>query len=322
MCRLANNFPAHPIATVHSPLHIGPSTEQLLEESESARNAEARETAALRAKVDRLQTEVEYITKDRYTLVEKNLILENRLGDFSSWPEFRIEYDQLTTEFVAMKRAREREHTLQEQTHQIAEEARIELAAAKRAQAKSDIEHRKELKRLQQERDEAKEKYGILLATNSASAANTTATTAPAVPAAAAAVSTTTVPRRNIPGDSNLQEESNRLTLLLATRSILSNLASDLDKLQSQLRNQSRHSAFQLEMAKLTITSLEREKAKAEEHVARLERDLQKAKAEAAEWEERYMLVAFGDGSGSESGRDEKGSGDEKEDEDGEEEEG
>lgn len=190
----------------------------------------------------------------------------------------------MTTEFVAMKRAREREHTLQEKTEQIAEEAKNELVVVKWAQAKSEIENHKELKRLQQERDEAKEKYRILLAKNSAAAANTAATTAttnPAVPAAAAA--TTTVSKANIPGDFNLQEERNRLSRLLANRSLLSNLSSDLDRLQSQLRNQSRHSAFQLEMAKLTITSIKKEKAKAEEHIARLERDLQKAKAEAAE---------------------------------------
>lgn len=204
-----------------------------------------------------------------------------------------------------MKRQRAKEHILQERTKQIAKEAKIELAAAKRAEAMSKIANRKELERLQKERDEAKQKYRILFATTSAAAATPTATTAPTV--------TATVPKGNIPGGFNLQEESARLTRILHSKStILSNLSSDLGRLQSLLKSRSKLSAFKLDMAALTITALEGEKAKAEERIARLERDVQEANTKAEEMEELYMAVAFGDG--GESGRDESGSEDEKED--------
>lgn len=61
-------------------------------------------------------------------------------------------------------------------------------------------------------------------------------------------------------------------------------------------------------MASLTISALEREKAEAEERIENLKRDAQAANVKTKEWEELYMLVAFGDGSGpEESGSKAKG---------------
>ena len=88
--------------------------------------------SGLHTKVDRLQNEVDFIAKNRYALVRDKCILQNKLGDFNSWPEFRIEYDQLATEFEAMKRQRAREHISHEQILLIAREAMLELATAKR----------------------------------------------------------------------------------------------------------------------------------------------------------------------------------------------
>ena len=186
--RLAGNFPAYSIAAVDtSRAHVGPSMEQLLEENRialdtavSKSNDLDRESAGLAAKVDRLQRKVYYVTNDCYAVVRENLILQNQLGDFNPCPKFRIEYDQLTADFVAMKSQREKEHAIQEQTRLIVEERKVELAAAKRAAAKIKKAHCKELERLQRERDKAKEKYQALLATTSASAAAATNTVATA----------------------------------------------------------------------------------------------------------------------------------------------
>ncbi len=314
MRRLADKFPAPPIVATDSPAHVGPTTEELLAEKETALNAAVskndnldRENAGLRAKVARLQTEVDFITKDRYALVREKLTLENKLGDFNSWPEFRIEYDQLTTEFVAMKRQRAREHILQQRTLQIAKERKVELAAAKRAEAMSKVAHSKELERAQQERDGIKEKYQILLATTSAVAANAAVNTAPAATATAPTEATI-----ETPGDFDLQEESNRLTLTLRSQTpLISKLSSDINRLQSLLKTRANQSALLLKTAASTITSLEEKKAKAEERIAGLERDAKEANAKAEEMEELYMAVAFGDESGGEQEEEEQNGEDE-----------
>ena len=67
-----------------------------------------KEVAGLRAKVERLEKDEEIISKDRYALVRENCILHNKLGDFNSWPEFRVGYDELATKYEAMKRQRAR----------------------------------------------------------------------------------------------------------------------------------------------------------------------------------------------------------------------
>ena len=314
--RLADKFPALPIVATDSLAHVGPTTEELLAEKETALNAAVskndnldRENAGLRAKVARLQTEVDFITKDRYALVREKLTLENKLGDFNSWPEFRIEYDQLTTEFVAMKRQRAREHILQQRTLQIAKERKVELAAAKQAEAMSKVAHSKELERAQQERDGIKEKYQILLATTSAAAANAAVNTAPAATATATAPTEATI---ETPGDFDLQEESNRLTLTLRSQTpLIAKLSSDVDRLQSLLKTRANQSALLLKTAASTITSLEEKKAKAEERIAGLERDAKEANAKAEEMEELYMAVAFGDESGGEQEEEEQNGEDE-----------
>lgn len=260
--------------------------QQLLEEKEIALNDAAsqignrdRENTELRAKAGRLQSEVDFLENDRYALVREKLTLQNKLGDFNSWPEFRTEYDQLTTEFLVMKNQRAREHILQGQTLQTAEETKVELAASKLAEAMSKIAQRKELEQVQQERDEAKEKYQTLLATT---------TITPAVTAA------TPVIKGESPREIALQEENTRLTFALRSlSSLLSKKSSDLDRIQSLLKTGSDHSALQLKTAVSTIISLEENEAKAEERIAKLERDMQEANEKAEEMEERYMAVAF-----------------------------
>ena len=304
--RLVHKFPAAPMIAID----VGPSMQQLLEEKNSAINDAAskidnldRENTGLRAKVGRLQSEADFLANDRYTLIREKWILENRLGHFNSWPEFRIEYDQLTTEFVAMKRQRAREHILQEQTLQIAKEAKAELAATKMAGAMRNLAHSKELEQAQQERDNTKEKYENLLATTTAG------TTTPAV-AATTAATVTTVIKGNSPGDIALQEENAQLTPTLRSQSsLLSKKSSDFDRMQSLLRTRSNHSALQLKTAALTITSLEESKAKAEARIAELERDMQEANSKAEEMEEMYMAVAFmdeGEGEGEKEEEEEK----------------
>lgn len=310
--RLADKFPTPPIIiAIDSPVDVGPSMQQLLEEKEAAlMDATSkidnldREKAGLRAKVSRLEAEVDFVTKDRYKLVREKITLENRLGDFNSWPEFRIEFDRLTTEFIAMKSQRAREHLLQERYLESAKEARAELAAAKQAETMSKEAHSKELELAQQERDEAMEKYRILLATQTTTSATAAATTT--TPPTAAAIATTTSPaanaaaaaipvvKGNSPGDSVLQSENTRLTLALRSQSsLLAKKTSDLGRMQSLLKTRSDHSAAQLEKATSTIASLEEDKAKAEARIEELGRDLQKAKDEAEQMEEMYMAVAF-----------------------------
>ena len=256
-----------------------------------------------------LQKDVDFISKDRYALVRENGILQNKLGDFNSWPEFRVEYDELATEFEAMKRQRAREHISQEQVLRIAKEAKLELAAAKRVEAIRKIDHSEELKQIQQERDEAKERYQALLAKT------TTATTTASVTAAAAtaAVATTTsVAKGNTPGDIALQEEITRLNLALRSQtSLLSKKSSDLDRMQSLLKTRSNHSASQLKTAASTISSLEEDNAKGEERIAELEKDVQEANEKAEEMEEMYMAVAFMDE--GEGGKEEEEKGEDKE---------
>lgn len=304
--RLADKFPAPPpIIAIDSPVDVvGPSMQQFLEEKEAALTDATskidnldREKAGLRAKVSRLEAEVDFITKDRYSLVCEKISLENRLGDFNSWPEFRIEFDRLTTEFIAMQSQRAREHLLQERYLEIAKEARAELAAAKQAETMSKIAHSKELEQAQQQRDEAMEKYRILLATTTAAnttpaatAADVTTTTSPVTNAAA----TIPVVKGNSPGDVLLQDENTRLTLALRSKSsLLAQKSSDLGRMQSLLRTRSENSAGQLEKTASTIASLEEDKTKAEARIAELERDLQKAKNEAEQMEGMYMAVAF-----------------------------
>ena len=80
--------------------------------------------------------------------------------DFNSWPEFQVEYDELATQYEAMKRQRAREHISQEQILHIAKEAKLELAEVKRAEAMSRIAHSKELKVVKQEREQEGEERG------------------------------------------------------------------------------------------------------------------------------------------------------------------
>ena len=282
--------------------------QQLVEEKEAALREAARENAGLRAKVDRLERDVDSISKDRYALVRDNCILQNKLGDFNSWPEFRVEYDQLATEFEAMKRQRAREHISQEQVLHIAKEAKLQLAEAKLAKAMSKIAHSEELKQAQKERDEAKKSYQTLLAKAAAAAATIASTTTTAVATSAiATIAATEV----TPGDKVLQEENTRLTLALCSQTSL------LSKKSSDLGRMSNHSVSELRKAAATILDLEEEKEQAEKRIEELERDVQEANEETEEMKGLYMALAFGDeGEGENEEEEEK-----REDEDDEEEE-
>ena len=304
--RLADKFPTPPIIAIDSPVEVGPSMQQLLEEKETALTDAAskidnfdRETACLRAKVRRLESEVDFLSSDRYTLVREKIILENRLGDFNSWPEFRIEFDHLTTELIAIKMQRAREHVLQERYLAIARETRVELAAAKEAITMSKTAHSKELELVQQERDQAMEKYRILLATTTTTAAATTPTATPAAVAANTSLITNAaasipVVKGDSPEEIALKNENTRLILALRSQtSLLSQKYSDLDRMQSRQKTRSDHFAALLNRASLAIASLEEDKAKAEARIEELGRNFQEAKDRADEIEEMYMAVAF-----------------------------
>lgn len=87
-------FPSPPIDAVDCTLYVGPSMEQLLEETETALRVEASKThilkienAGLLTKVGILKKEVGILSKERYTLIYEKRTLENRLGDFNSCQE-------------------------------------------------------------------------------------------------------------------------------------------------------------------------------------------------------------------------------------------
>lgn len=266
-----------------------------------------KENAFLREKVERLEKEVDFVSNDRYALVRDKCILQNKLGDFSSWPEFRVEYDNLATEFEVMKRQRAREHIVQEQVLQIAKEANLQLAEAKLAKAVSKIAHSEELKQAQKERDEAKESNQALLAKTAAAAATiastTPATIAPAIVTPAVATPAVVTPAiatiaatESALGGKALQEENTRLTLALRSQtSLLSKKSSELERMQSLLKTRSNHSVSELRKAAATILDLEEEKEQADKRISELERDVKEANEKADEMEGLYMAVAFGD---------------------------
>lgn len=269
------------------PVDVGITTEQLLERKENSlaeaatKNDELdKQNALLRAKVDRLEKELDSNSKDRYELVRKTCTLQNRLGDFQSWPQFREEYDLLATEYGMMQRQRAREDISHQQILHIATEAKLELASAKRVAAMSKIAHSEELNLLKRERDDARENYETLVTNTNI--------------AAAAAAATAT--KGNTPGDRVLREENTRLTLALRSQtSLLAKKTSEFERMQSLVKSRSSHSASQLGEAASTILSLEEEKKKGNKRIAKLEKDLTEAKEKAEEMEEMYLAVAFAD---------------------------
>lgn len=289
-----------------------------------------KENAFLREKVERLEKEVDFVSNDRYALVRDKCILQNKLGDFSSWPEFRVEYDNLATEFGVMKRQRAREHIVQEQVLQIAKEANLQLAEAKLAKAVSKIAHSEELKQAQKERDEAKESNQALLAKTAAAAATiastTPATIAPAIvtpavaspavasPAVVTPAIATIAATESALGGKALQEENTRLTLALRSQtSLLSKKSSELERMQSLLKTRSNHSVSELRKAAATILDLEEEKEQADKRISELERDVKEANEKADEMEGLYLAVAFGDESeGEKEEKDVEDNGEEK----------
>lgn len=297
--------------------------ETVLKEAASKNGDLDKEINGLRAKVARLEKEVDLISADRYALVRDKCILLNKLGDFNSWLEFRVEYDQLATEFEAMKRQRAREHISQEQVLGNAKGAKLQLAEAKRDIAMIKIAHSEELKQVQQERDLAKESYQTLLAKTTAAAAtiaSTTTTTTVVTPTIA-----TTAATEVAPGDKVLQEENTRLTLALRSQtSLLSKKSSELERMQALLKTRSNHSVSELRTAAATILDLEEEKEQADKRIAELERDVQDAIYEAEEMKGLYMALAFGgEGEGEKEEEEEEGEGEENEEaEDGDEDQG
>lgn len=326
MRRLTAKFPPpHSIIAIGvGVVDVGPSLQQLVEEKETALKEAAskngdidKEINGLRAKVARLEKEVDLISADRYALVRDKCILQNKLGDFKSWLEFRVEYDQLATEFEAMKRQRAREHISQEQVLGNAKGAKLQLAEAKRAIAMIKIAHSEELKQVQQERDLAKESYQTLLAKTTAAAATTTTVVTPTI--------ATTAATEVAPGDKVLQEKNTRLTLALRSQtSLLSKKSSELERMQALLKTRSNQSVSELRTAAATILDLEEEKEQADKRITELERDVQDAIDEAEEMKGLYMALAFGgEGEGEKEEEEEEGEGEEnKEAEDGDEDQG
>ncbi len=283
--RLGAKFPPQIPVDVSITVDVGITTEQLLEEKEKSLTEAAtkndeldKQNALLREKVDRLERDLEFTSKDRYELIRKTCTLQNRLGDFQSWPQFREEYDLLVTEYVMMQRQRAREDISHQQMLHIAKEAKLELASANRAAAMSKTAHSEELILLKRERDDARENYETLVSTTNAAAAAATAT------------------KGNTPGDKVLQEENTRLTLALRSQtSLLAKKTSEFERMQSLLKSRSNHSASQLSEAASTILSLEEEKKKGNKRIAKLEKELTEAKEKAEEMEEMYLAVAFAD---------------------------
>lgn len=310
MRRLGAKFPPQIPVDVSITVDVGITTEQLLEEKEKSLTEAAtkndeldKQNALLREKVDRLERDLEFTSKDRYELIRKTCTLQNRLGDFQSWPQFREEYDLLVTEYVMMQRQRAREDISRQQMLHIAKEAKLELASANRAAAMSKTAHSEELILLKRERDDARENYETLVSTTNA---------------AAAAAAT----KGNAPGDKVLQEENTRLTLALRSEtSLLAKKTSEFERMQSLLKSRSNHSASQLSEAASTILSLEEEKKKGNKRIAKLEKELTEAKEKAEEMEEMYLAVAFADiGKGEEDVKaedEEEEEGEEGEEEDG-----
>ena len=293
MRRLGAKFPSQIAAEAIS-------TEQLLEEKEKSlteaatKNEELdKKNSLLQEKVDRLEKELDFVSKDRYELVRQTCTLQNRLGDFQSWPQFREDYDRLVTEYGMMQRQRAREDISHQQILAVAKEARLELATAKLAAAMSKIDHSEELNQLKRERDDARENYETLVSsTKTAAAAAATASNA----ATATATTTTTTTKGNTPGDKVLQEENTRLSLELRSQtSLLAKKTSEFNRMQSLLKSRSNHSASQLNEAASTIRSLEEEKTKGNKRIAELEKDLTEAKANAEQMEDMYMSLAFAD---------------------------
>lgn len=281
--RLGAKFPPPIPVDVSLTVDVGIATEQLLEENEKSLKEAAtkndeldKQITMLRAKVGRLEKELDFTSKDRYELIRKTWTLQNRLGDFQSWPQFREEYDLLVAEYGAMQRQRAREDISHQQ---LLHTAKLELASAKRAAAMSKIAHSEELNLLKRERDDARENYETLVTTTNTAAATVA-----------------TVTQGNTPGDKVLQEENTRLTLALRSQtSLLAKKTSDFERMQSLLKSRSNHSASQLREAASTILSLEEEKKKDNKRIAKLEKDLTEAKEKAEEMEEMYMAVAFAD---------------------------
>ncbi|MCJ1345893.1 hypothetical protein MMC31_004102, partial [Peltigera leucophlebia] len=268
--RLAAKFPSPIIPVDVGPIEVGPGLEQVLAEKENSLKEAAgknedlnKEVAGLRAKVNRLEKEVDFISKDRYALVREKCTLQNKLGDFNSWPEFRVEFDELATQYEAMKRQRAREHISHEQILHVAKEARFESAAAKRAEAMSKVAHSEELKVVKQERDEAKVKHQTLL---------------------------NTIAEGNTPGEIALREENTRLTLALRSEnSLLAKITSECERLQSLIKTRSENSTSKLKSAASIILVLKEDLKDADERIAELEEAVKEANDKAEQMEDMYM---------------------------------
>lgn len=253
-----------------------------LEEAVSKIHYLGMENAGLCRRVEILDKGIDFISHEHYALIYKKWTLANKLIDFDFWQESQTKYEKLKVEFMRMKRQRARE---QERTLQIAKEAKIQLAEAKLAEAKSKIAHSHELEQVRRERDESKEQHQTLLAATNA-----------AITTSAVTATTTTVANGSIPGFIALQADNNRLTLALRSKtSLLSKKSSDLDRMQSFLKIRSNPSNLQLESAASIISSLVEDNAKAEKRIAELERDVQEANERAEELKEIYMAVTFVD---------------------------
>ena len=258
------------------------SLEQLFEEKQNSLNNAVnritgldRANAGLQAKVDRLQIELESTSKDRYELIRKTCTLQNKLGDFESWPQFCEEYDLLATQYEAMKRQRAREETSHEQLLHIAREAKLKVESAKRAESMTKAAHAEELKLIKRQRDEARGKYRTLVATTAAA-------------------------EESSGGDKKLLEQNDRLSLSLQkkTNQLAKNML-ELERMRSLNKKRPDDFTSQLKTQSAKILVLEEDARKATNRIAELIEELRKANEKADEMEALYMAVVFPDESES-----------------------
>lgn len=135
------------------------------------------------------------------------------------------------------------------------EKLNTKFIAMERQQRETEIAHHHELKQVRQKCDDLKEQNPILLA------------------AATAAITASDV----------------TLALRYQT-SLLSKKLSDLDRLESLLDIHSSHFSLRFKLAISTHTALSKDRAKAEEHIAGLERDLEEATRITGQMWEEYLM--------------------------------
>ena len=135
------------------------------------------------------------------------------------------------------------------------EQLNTKFIEMKRQQTETEFAHHHELNQVRQECDELKEQNPILLA------------------AATAAITASDVTLR-----------------LRYQTALLSKKLSDIDRIETLLEINSSRFALRFKLAISTLATLSKDRAKAEEHIAGLERDLEEANKITGEMWEKYLM--------------------------------